>query len=489
MTINEITAEAKRRLSPQRFEHSRRVAVLAIYIARLVGDPSEKAKIAGLLHDIAREFSLEQLKAAAEKYRVTLTRFNLTFIPSIHGKVGAAIAEQEFDIHDEEILNAIRNHVTGRPCMKPLEQILYAADHLSKMKKPTARDYDDFRTDSLEKSLCRIMKRVIEYDVKAGKTIDERTTQTFDWLLEVANQKHSPDKTLDVSDFALSQYDAKFDALIEVYTRQKIPCKSIENIRSFYGYMDSGNRMILKNNIIRSADLRAASKEDLDYLRGLGINYIIDLRSDYERSTAPDVLLPGFQYLSVPLTQQRDPSYLDRLIEWFQNCNDAEEATWLSAHYFDSLNIDEMYASIFSDQTLEEKINAILRIMLREDCTGILFHCTSGKDRTGIVSCFILNLLGVQDDVIKDDYLASQVPYYFKTLQFISLLREKRYSPQTQKKVVSVFSVEESRFQKMQDAVSSKTSTYKQFATKKIHLSPEEIEGFRNKFLDITAQR
>ena len=119
-------------LDPERFEHCLSVAHLARSIAHKNERPEyQKAYVAGLLHDLGKGMNTEQTIAIMKKQfkdYVNLPPF------AYHQFVGSYLAEKDFGIKDEEILDAIRFHATGKPHMSPLGKIIYAADKIDPLR-------------------------------------------------------------------------------------------------------------------------------------------------------------------------------------------------------------------------------------------------------------------------------------------------------------------------------------------------------------------
>ena len=123
---------AKSMLSPKRFYHSVNVAALAVKLSERYGESPEKAKIAGILHDIFKETSEEELLQLMEKFGIILSE-NQKKVPKVwHGIVCAAYMEKELRIKDRDLCNAVKFHSTGRAGMSMLEKIIYAADLTSR---------------------------------------------------------------------------------------------------------------------------------------------------------------------------------------------------------------------------------------------------------------------------------------------------------------------------------------------------------------------
>lgn len=127
---SELVKKLKDSLNKQsRFEHCLRVEQTAVQLAKLNHEDVEKAAVAGLIHDYAKERSAEEFKRViiAKKMDPDLLNWG-NFI--WHGEVGAEIIQDELKITDEEILNAVRRHTIGAVQMTTLDKIVYVADYV-----------------------------------------------------------------------------------------------------------------------------------------------------------------------------------------------------------------------------------------------------------------------------------------------------------------------------------------------------------------------
>ncbi|MDR2568532.1 MAG: bis(5'-nucleosyl)-tetraphosphatase (symmetrical) YqeK [Mycoplasmataceae bacterium] len=122
----------------ERFRHSLAVATLCQKIASYHKVSEKKAFLAGLLHDVAKDFSSRKIIGMVRndpKIKGYKT------IPSLHGIAGAEFVKKEFKITDEEVLNAIAYHVIPQDNPTPLEKIVYIADKLEINKDFPNRGY------------------------------------------------------------------------------------------------------------------------------------------------------------------------------------------------------------------------------------------------------------------------------------------------------------------------------------------------------------
>ena len=120
----------KKRLSVKRYTHSVGVANTAAKLAGMFDGDIERAYLAGLLHDYAREMSSSDLLELAVVHNLHSDPVELLQPSLLHGPVGAWMLKDQGIIEDEAILNAIRWHTTGHPDMKQLDRIIYIADYI-----------------------------------------------------------------------------------------------------------------------------------------------------------------------------------------------------------------------------------------------------------------------------------------------------------------------------------------------------------------------
>lgn len=161
----DLLAAVKKSLSQHRFEHVVRVEQAAVKLAQLNDVSVEKASIAALCHDYAKERSAEEFKAVIKRANLDPDLLNWgNFI--WHGVVGAQIVHDELQITDQEILNAIVRHTVGAPEMTKLDQIIYVADFVE-----DGRDFPD----------AKIARSLAYADLKAAVTFE--TKHTLEYLL------------------------------------------------------------------------------------------------------------------------------------------------------------------------------------------------------------------------------------------------------------------------------------------------------------------
>ncbi len=131
--IEMIKKDLKNMLSEKRYNHSIGVMNKAVELAKIYGVDEDKAALAGLTHDIAKEIPDEEALKIAEKNNVVIDNFIKANPKFIHGKIGAILAKQKYGL-DEQIQKAIEFHTETTPDMDMLGKIIYVADKIDETR-------------------------------------------------------------------------------------------------------------------------------------------------------------------------------------------------------------------------------------------------------------------------------------------------------------------------------------------------------------------
>lgn len=137
LRLNSIKVWVKTQVSAQRYHHIQGVAKTAGRLAKHYGLPVEKAKLAGWLHDCAKELTKSEMLQWIKKSPFPLDSEEKKLPALWHPHAGAAIAFKKWGIKDVKVLEAIRCHTLGHPLMSPLAQVIFVADFIE-----PGRDFD-----------------------------------------------------------------------------------------------------------------------------------------------------------------------------------------------------------------------------------------------------------------------------------------------------------------------------------------------------------
>ena len=185
MNYEEMKAELQKRLKPGRFRHSLGVADTAVFLARRFGVEEEKARVAGLLHDCAREFPNDALIEEAARRGIAVEPLERSMPLLLHAYIGAERAKEIYGVEDAEICQAIYRHTVGGGNMTPLDKIIWYAD----MIEPN-RDYPEVehlrrlaREASLDEMVLVGLSESIVFVVRKGHLVHPATVQARNEIL------------------------------------------------------------------------------------------------------------------------------------------------------------------------------------------------------------------------------------------------------------------------------------------------------------------
>ena len=170
------------------------------------------------------------------------------------------------------------------------------------------------------------------------------------------------------------------------------------NFRDLGGHLGNGDRPVRSGLVYRSDHLSKLTDEDHGVLLDLGLKTICDLRSDREQQRSPDRLPPSdsIRYLFLPVEDRKfDPA---TALERLKN-GDRE---WLSLDFV--IGMYRRYLDEFGPIW-----GKVLTLAAADSNLPLVFHCTGGKDRTGICAALLLQLLGVDEDTVLADHQLSTV--------------------------------------------------------------------------------
>ena len=183
--IYSLYDKMEEKLGHHRYIHSVGVAGTAVSLAMKYGENIYKAQIAGILHDCAKCYDDEELVRLCRKKEIEVTDFEEKHGFLLHAKYGAYLAENKYGIRDDDILNAIRWHTTGREGMSLLEKIVFISDYIeptrNKAEDLSSIRYEAFNGNDIDKVLLMIMRATIKYLNASDNSIDKTTISAYEF--------------------------------------------------------------------------------------------------------------------------------------------------------------------------------------------------------------------------------------------------------------------------------------------------------------------
>lgn len=186
MDIKQIEKILKGMLPERRLKHSLNVSKCAVKLSEIYKCDKEKAEIAGLVHDCAKYFTDEQIEDSIKRFNVELDPLEVNNIALSHSVIGSYVAVDIFNIKDEEIINAIKYHTTGKENMSLLEKIIYMADLIEEDRNfPRVEELRELTySGKLEEALLLSFNNTIKFVIDNNQLIHPRTIKARNYILE-----------------------------------------------------------------------------------------------------------------------------------------------------------------------------------------------------------------------------------------------------------------------------------------------------------------
>ncbi|MEH7547763.1 bis(5'-nucleosyl)-tetraphosphatase (symmetrical) YqeK [Neobacillus vireti] len=174
----------KLQLTEHRYQHTLGVMETAISLAEKYGADVKKAEIAAIFHDYAKFRPKDEMKEIimSQGLPQDLLVYNTELW---HAPVGAYLVEKEAGVSDNEVLDAIRYHTSGRPNMTLLEKVIYLADYIEPGRHfPGVEEVREIANENLEKALIKAIQNTILFLMKKNQTIYPETFYTYNDLIQ-----------------------------------------------------------------------------------------------------------------------------------------------------------------------------------------------------------------------------------------------------------------------------------------------------------------
>jgi protein-tyrosine phosphatase len=251
-----------------------------------------------------------------------------------------------------------------------------------------------------------------------------------------------------------------------VYTAPRaVILQGAVNFRDMGGYITKDNREVKWGKIYRSADISKLTDQDLKTILALNIKMVCDFRGPAEISAAPDRIPEGVDRINLPagseniggansfMKYMKSPALADSMMRSVYVKNDFFKAK---------------YKPMF-DQLLS-----------LEDDKALMFHCTAGKDRTGIGAALILYALGVPEAEIFKDYELTNEYRKQSNEERIKMMTAQGISEQAAR---SMMAADPRYLKACFDSLNEKYGSIDKFLETEMELTPKKREELKNKLL------
>jgi len=238
---------------------------------------------------------------------------------------------------------------------------------------------------------------------------------------------------------------------------REVKLQGAVNFRDIGGYKTKDGKKVKLGLLYRSAALNTLTDADLAKLEALHIKYDFDFRGPYEVKTAPDKIPTGTTRISLPAGSENvgDSTYMKNMAKYMKS------DSFLISFYTVLTPFKDRYTPLF-DSLLSNKT-----------ASPILFHCTAGKDRTGIAAALILYALGVDENTIYEDYEATN--YYRRNENAKAIAQMTKYYGLDEKTATNLMGAKKEYIQATFTTIKAQYGTMDHYLEKVLGLTKSKI--------------
>lgn len=244
------------------------------------------------------------------------------------------------------------------------------------------------------------------------------------------------------------------------------------NAHDLGGIRTKNGQHIRQNRLIRSAALTRLNHHDKWLLdKRQHVKVILDFRSSGEIKRAPDVKSPGARHIH--LSVMSSPDFGVHTISQYANQLAAKQPNFM----------EQFYQKMVLEPHCVEAYRTMFHYLLKQRSGAILYHCTYGKDRTGVATMLILSSLGVPRTTIMKNYLASN--HYLKktTAKEYRQMRHYTRNPTVLRNLTRSKAARSTYLNAAYSAIDRHNGTMKHYLHRQMRLSNHDIRQLRTQYL------
>jgi protein-tyrosine phosphatase len=251
--------------------------------------------------------------------------------------------------------------------------------------------------------------------------------------------------------------------------------EGISNFRDLGGYQADDGRAVKWGRLYRSGNFAEASRADLAGLQSLGLNTFIDFRSAAEKTEEPNRLpeSPGFTVVDIPVLDEGNRNLYGEISERIETDN------------FDGFDPGQVMVQAnrqFADE-FTPQFRQFAHAVLDADGAPVLWHCTAGKDRTGFAAAILLRILGVPQDTVVADYMASRQPALEGRRNELLMLKLFK-GEEVADKISVLLGVEQDWLEAGFDEIDATWGSFNNYVSNGLQLSAADIQRLRDTLLE-----
>lgn len=187
LDFNTMERKLQSSLSLKRYIHTMGVVEAALKMCDAYGGDRLKVHTAALLHDCAKDYPDEMKRRFCKEFHVPVDEIMLSSIDLTHAFLGAEVARREYKVDDEEILDAIRYHTTGRKNMTLTEKIVFIADYIEPNRKPFEglEEARELAFHNIDITMKVILHDTIAYVKKRDRPLHPLSVEAYEYYKNI----------------------------------------------------------------------------------------------------------------------------------------------------------------------------------------------------------------------------------------------------------------------------------------------------------------
>ncbi|MBP5172669.1 MAG: tyrosine-protein phosphatase [Bacteroidales bacterium] len=262
----------------------------------------------------------------------------------------------------------------------------------------------------------------------------------------------------------------------------------ILNKRDLGGYVAQDGRKVRSGMLLRSAHLADATDADIAYLKSLPVTLVVDFRTEVDLKGKTNRDIPGARYVNLPVDASGNAAATATEEEKKKVTGRKKfevKKIIMFAAFNDKAKViaREMYPTLLFDPECQQQFARFLRLVVDTENGTILYHCTQGKDRTGIASALLLAALGADRDTIVADFDATNKTYEKDVRKYSRRVRFWGGKEEEIAVVKAFLGCNTDNFIKALDAVDSKYGSMEAYLKGPMGLTDEDILILRDRYL------
>jgi len=256
------------------------------------------------------------------------------------------------------------------------------------------------------------------------------------------------------------------------------------NCRELGGYVNKQGKVIKYHKLLRCDRLNALTDVDILYLADYGLKTIVDFRGAGESEQAPNRIIPGTEYISLPVheeSRQGNPLSEQEMLQIFVEASKGDtEDTNVDIH------MKKSYRNMVTDPHAQAAFRKFFHLLLtrQNEKETLLFHCAMGKDRTGFASALILYALGCSMETVMKDYLLTNASVENRIELIKEGLKQKGASEETAAVVYNLMLVKQSYMESAFEEIYQLCGSIDAYLKRVIGLGEQELGILSSLYLD-----